>query len=575
MEKNNPVIDQTLFDLKLNEAKFYSDQGLYDEADKIYINLINELKQLPQTKSSDIQIRQLESIRQEYQAKINEDQPAVLKPTELIDDTRLDTLDELLLFSESGYVDIENRHELHQTDDSSNQTSKHKNSMSGQAKISSHKREIEVDDNTDDKIDLFVNEMIIQACQKEATAIHIEPSSISSQAVIRFRVDGICQRYTKISNKFALRVIFKIKVLAKMDITIRARTLGGKIKFKSEQTGAIYLQVTTIPTIGYKEDLVLKFLQVMEPMSLQQLGFLDHTLDPFVKMINKPSGLILVAGHADSGKTTTLHSSLKLINMPEKKIWSAEDPVQISHKGIRQSEVKSHKDSGYPLLLKTFIKTDPDVIMLQEVENHETASLALKASLTGSLLFVGINASSALDTIRKVLEMGVNPVHFADSLLCVLAQRLVRRLCQKCKKPSSSYSFEMLADEFGEDPDGLLSSVDNSSIALYDHDPDGCIHCGYTGYKGRIAIHDLMINTDTIKTLIKEIVAVVPQEPVLTEIVHDGCKDSKSLFQKIDDAVKKMQPLAVRNGSCILKQDGLLKVIAGITDIAEIRRKCL
>ncbi|MBF0258181.1 MAG: Flp pilus assembly complex ATPase component TadA [Desulfamplus sp.] len=536
MEKNKPVIDQTLFDLKLNEAKFYSDQGLYDEADKIYVSLINELKQLPETKSSTIQIRQLESIRQEYRIETKKDKILTKKPHASIDEEAFDLADDLSSISESVYID-----------------------------------ENSFDSNTEDQALLFVNEMIIKACQQDATDIHIEQLINSKDAIIRFRIGGICKIYAEITTKLALHLILKIKIMANMDITVRAKTLYGKIKFKSKETGAIKLSVIAVPTIGSKEDLILKFSKTLEPMTLEALGFTDHNLGLFLgTLYNRSSGLILVAGPADSGVTTLLHSALELINTPEKKICSAEKPVEINHKGVRQTEVQPDKGLDYLSLLKAFIQTNPDAIMLGEIEEHQIASLAIKASLTGNLVFAGLNAINVADAVRKVLEMGVSPIHFADSLLCILSQRVVWRLCEHCRYPSSD-TLEMLVDEFGEDCFGLLNNIDKENIAIYDHCPDGCSDCGYTGYKGRVGIHELLVNSDAIKAVVKESC----DQAFFADSTRNVCKNPKSALQKIDDAVKILKSTAASHKIYSLKQDGILKVIAGITDMAQVRHKCV
>ncbi|MBF0468650.1 MAG: Flp pilus assembly complex ATPase component TadA [Desulfamplus sp.] len=536
MEKNKPVIDQTLFDLKLNEAKFYSDQGLYDEADKIYLQLINELKQLPETKSSNIQIRQLESIRQDYQTETGQDRSKVKKTHPSVDEKMSDLADSLSLVSESVYIE-----------------------------------ESSFDNNTDNQVTLFVNEMIIQAHQRDATAIHIEPLINSRNVIIRFRIGGICKIYTEITNKLALHAIFRIKIMANIDITLRAKTLYGKIRFKSKETGAIDLSVITLPTIGSREDVVLKFSKILEPMTLQALGFTEHNRGLFLDILdNRTSGLILVAGPADSGITTTLHSALELVNTPEKKICSAENPVEIDHKGIRQTEIQPDKGLDYPSLLKAFMLASSDVIMLGDLEEYKTVSLAIKASLTGHLLFGALNALDAADAVRKILETGVNPIHFADSLVCVVAMRVAGRLCEKCRQPSSD-TIQMLADEFGEDPLGFLDNLDKDNIVIYGHCPDGCPDCGYTGYKGKVGIHELLVNSDAIKSVIKD----SSDQAVFAGSTHNGRESQKSALQKIDDAVKILKSTAASHKIYSLKQDGILKVMMGITDMAQIRRKCV
>lgn len=568
MEKSNPVIDQTLFDLKLNEAKFYSDQGLYDEADAIYLNLINTLKQLPETRSSNVQIRQLESMRQEYQTKTEEIKVVIPETSDTMDDLVLD-VDDLAMASEDGYIDDESHKDKYVKDSRFSKSRENQYDRIASAKISSKSHLIS---NTDNQVELFVNEMVVDAYKRGATGIHIEPATNlshlpadSTRATIRFRIDGSCQPYLEVDNKFALHLIFKIKIMAKMDITMRAEPLYGKIRFKSEQTGAMELRVVTVPTIGSKEDLVIRISpHGATPRTLADLGFLDHTLAPFFDMIHKLSGLIIVAGDSGSGKTTTLHSALKLINSPEKKIWSAENPVEIRQKGIRQTEINISKGIDYPILIKAFISANPDIIMLGEIPEYETAALAIKASLTGHLVLAGFNATDVSETVRRVLEMGVNPIHFADSLLCILAQRLVRRLCNECRKPSL-YTLDMLTDQFGEDPLSLLANMDRDNILLYDSNPDGCAHCGYTGYRGLIALHELLINSDAVKLLIKDATCI--------EQLTKSAAPSQSRFQKIDGAVKKLKSDAAGYRLYTFKQDGILKVMEGVTDMAEIGRR--
>ncbi|MBF0411207.1 MAG: Flp pilus assembly complex ATPase component TadA [Desulfamplus sp.] len=553
MEKTTPVIDQTLFDLKLNEAQFYSDQGLYDEADIIYVNLINELKQLPQTKSSSIQIRQLEAIRKEYQTET--------KKNKIIEKCLSDA-DELDVQADS---DPTLRGTELRNGDSSNTDCNNGNIAS----------------DIDYKVAKFINQMILDGFRKSASDIHIEPAINSHSTLIRFRIDGICQPYTEIPNKFASHVIFKIKIMAKMDITMRAKPLYGKIRFKNEQTDSIDLQVTTIPTIGSKEDVAIKFFKASIPVDLKALELLQHNFNAFVQMLNKPSGLIIVSGLSNSGITTTLHSALNLINRPEKKIWSVENQVEITHKSIRQTEVQPEKGLDYPELLKAFMRSDSDVIMAGEMTNYGTASILIRASLIGKLTFAGVNAATVSDTVRKMLEMGINPIHFADSLLCILNQRLIRRLCEKCKLPylkkcTQPYenTIDLIIKEFAKIGDslGLLSQIDKENITLYEHSPYGCEHCDYSGYKGRVAIHELIINSDSIKMLIK---ATTVSDNAFIEKTENGFQDRKNAFEKIDDAVKILESSAARHGIYTLKQDAILKVIAGITDISEIKHNYL
>lgn len=292
--------------------------------------------------------------------------------------------------------------------------------------------------------------------------------------------------------------------------------------------------------------MVLRLLAGGEPMKLNDLGVLDYNLNALLEIIKKPYGLILVVGPTGSGKTTTLHSALNIINTPEKKIWTAEDPVEIDQKGIRQAEVHPKIGLDFAALLRSFLRADPDVIMVGEMRDNETTKTGIEASLTGHLVYSTLHTNNAPETITRLLEMDIDPANFGDSLLGILAQRLGRRLCSKCKQESDNSREELreVLEEFGPDPLGLLNEFDRENIRLYH--PKGCNACGDTGYKGRIGFHELLINNAEVTTLIKQ-----------------------------KASIEEIRETAVRNNMYTLKQDGLLKVLQGITDPAEVRRNCV
>jgi type II secretory ATPase GspE/PulE/Tfp pilus assembly ATPase PilB-like protein len=398
----------------------------------------------------------------------------------------------------------------------------------------------------DSKVIMFVNKMIMDAAQKRASDIHIEPSTHSKNADIRFRVDGICKTYIKIPNNFCRSVISRTKIMARMDITEKRKPLDGKIKFKSKNTGAIELRVATIPTCGNMEDVVLRLLQAGKPMKLTNLGVLDYILEDLLKIIQKSYGLVLVVGPTGSGKTTTLHSALNIINTPERKIWTAEDPVEIDQYGIRQAEVHNAIGLDFATLLRSFLRADPDVIMVGEMRDVETTKTAIEASLTGHLVFSTLHTNNAPETVTRLLEMGIDPTNFADSLLGILSQRLGRTLCKSCKEPVSDQKTEIakLIEEFGEDRMGIIKKYQKKDMIIYQ--PKGCPDCDNTGFLGRVGFHEFLLNNDEIKHKIKQEAGTEP-----------------------------IRQSAVKGGMYTLKQDGILKVFMGLTDLAEVRRTCI
>ncbi len=398
----------------------------------------------------------------------------------------------------------------------------------------------------DSKVVRFVNKMILDAWKKRASDIHIEPSPTTKITQIRFRVDGVCQPYVQIPNVFTRAVVSRIKIMANLDIAEKRLPQDGKIKFKQKGKVLVELRVATVPTVGGHEDVVLRLLHTGTPLKLEELGMSEENLKRFKKIVTQPYGLILVVGPTGSGKTTTLHSALSYINTPDKKIWTAEDPVEITQEGLRQVEVHPKIGLTFARVMRAFLRADPDVIMIGEMRDEETANTGVEASLTGHLVFSTLHTNSAPETITRLLEMGLDPHNFADSLLGVLAQRLVRTLCKKCKEAyhPTEEEFEEIVEEYGREHFKRLGIEYSSDLVLYR--PKGCEACGNTGYKGRIGIHELLINDDSIKVLIKK---RAPTEEI--------------------------RKAAIQNGMTTLKQDGIAKVFKGITDIKEVRRVCI
>ncbi len=391
----------------------------------------------------------------------------------------------------------------------------------------------------------LVNKMIVDAYNRNASDIHIEPRPGKSNSVIRFRVDGACQIYQTIPYTFKRAIISRLKIMSDLDISERRLPQDGKIKFKRYAPLDIELRVASIPTAGGNEDVVLRLLAAGEPIPLEKMGFSERNFAVFMDAISKPYGIALVVGPTGSGKTTTLHAGLHQINKPETKIWTAEDPVEITQEGLRQVQVHPKIGFDFATAMRAFLRADPDVIMVGEMRDHETVSTGIEASLTGHLVFSTLHTNSAPETITRLLDMGMDPFNFADALLCVLAQRLVRTLCKDCKE-----EYHPSKEEY----DGLERAYEGDFKSLgyeYTDDlmlfkPKGCPNCGNTGYRGRTGIHEILDGTDEMKNLIQN-------------------------RAKMEDLRKQ----AVKDGMTTLMQDGIRKVFLGQTDLIQVRKVCI
>jgi len=392
----------------------------------------------------------------------------------------------------------------------------------------------------------LVDQIIVTAYRKNASDIHIEPSPITAKTGVRFRLDGVCQEYVQVPNSMARAVVSRIKVMANLDIAERRLPQDGKIKFKRKGVPPFELRLATLPTAGGHEDAVLRILASAGAMKINEMGLTERNLEVLERTISKPYGLILAVGPTGSGKTTTLHSALGHINKPGIKIWTVEDPVEITQAGLRQVEVKPKIGLDFARVMRSFLRADPDVIMIGEMRDRETASIGIEASLTGHLVFSTLHTNSAPETVTRLLDMGLNPINFSDAFLCVLAQRLARRLCVHCRKEyhPSDKEFEELGTEYGRERFEATKIRYTPELRLYRR--GGCERCSGTGYKGRMGIHELIEGTPRIKGLIK------------------GRGKTEEIFEQ-----------AAQEGTATLKQDGIQKVFLGLTDMGEIRRVCI
>jgi type II secretory ATPase GspE/PulE/Tfp pilus assembly ATPase PilB-like protein len=391
----------------------------------------------------------------------------------------------------------------------------------------------------------LVNKMIVDAYNRGASDIHIEPRQGRANAVVRFRIDGACQIYQTIPYAYKKAMVSRVKIMSDLDIAEKRLPQDGKIKFRRFAPLDIELRVASIPTAGQNEDVVMRLLATGEPIPLDKMGMSERNYQSFIDIITKPYGIVLVVGPTGSGKTTTLHAALAYINKPETKIWTAEDPVEITQDGLRQVQVMPKIGFDFATAMRAFLRADPDVIMVGEMRDHETVSTGIEASLTGHLVLSTLHTNSAPETITRLLDMGMDPFNFADALLGVLAQRLVRTLCQECKEKyhPTQKEFDSLARAYEGDFDSLGFKY-NDDFFLYR--ANGCPNCGNTGYRGRTGIHELLVVNDEMKDLIQ----------------------SRARMEEL-------RPQAIKNGMSTLMQDGIRRICLGLTDLIQVRKVCI
>ena len=392
----------------------------------------------------------------------------------------------------------------------------------------------------------LVDQVIVTAYRKSASDIHIEPSSITKSTTIRFRMDGVCQEYIKVPNSMIKGLISRIKIMSGLDIAEKRLPQDGKIKFKRKGIPVFEIRVATLPTTGGYEDAVLRILGKAGTILIDDMELSKRNLKVLKQVINQPFGLILAVGPTGSGKTTSLHALLNYINKPGVKIWTAEDPIEITQMGLRQVEVRPKIGLDFARVMRSFLRADPDIIMIGEMRDHETASVAIEASLTGHLVLSTLHTNSAPETITRILDMGLNALNFSDSFRGVLAQRLVRRLCTNCREAyyPSDEEIEDILQYYGKEDFQNSGLILNSKTSLYR--TVGCATCSNTGYKGRLAIHELMEGTAPIKKMIKK--------AEITEAIAEQAR---------------------KDGMTNLRQDGIVKALRGIIDLNEVRRVCI
>ncbi len=405
----------------------------------------------------------------------------------------------------------------------------------------------EVVTESDSVIMQIVNKIILDAQAKRASDIHVEPNVVKKNVEVRYRIDGDCAIYQTLPYSYRAAVVSRIKIMSNLDITVRRLPQDGKIKFRKPGGEELELRVATLPTAGGVEDEVMRILsRGGNILPLTSMGMSVRNFKELKGILNKPYGMILVVGPTGSGKTTTLHAALHEINTPDRKIWTAEDPVEITQYGLRQVQVHPKIGLDFATAMRSFLRADPDVIMVGEMRDFETAKIGVEASLTGHLVFSTLHTNSASETIVRLLDMGIDPLNFSDALLGILAQRLVRTLCKNCKETyhPDRKEFDEMVLSYGEEHFRKLNIDYDDKFILYR--PKGCDICDKSGYRGRMAIHELIIATDAVKRLIQKHASV--------EVIRD---------------------LAMEEGMTTLLQDGIYKSIQGATDFKQVRRVCI
>lgn len=400
----------------------------------------------------------------------------------------------------------------------------------------------------------LVNRLIADAIEQRASDIHIETADAPRPVRVRLRIDGDLTRVLELPARYRYALVARLKIMANLDISEHRKPQDGKIDFARFGGARVELRMVTVPTVHGLEDVVLRLLSGLKPMPLDEIGLAERNLAGLRSVMAKPYGLILICGPTGCGKTTTLHSVMRELNTEQRKIWTAEDPVEITQEGLRQVQMNARIGWTFAAAMRTFLRADPDVIMIGEMRDEETARIAVEASLTGHLVMSTLHTNSAPESITRLLEIGLDPFTFSDSLLAILAQRLVRRLCTACRVRElyddaalASLAQQYLASGSAQDQDEapLIArwrrSHGDAHGRLYRYHGAGCAACDGSGYRGRMGLHELMLADDHARELIRH------RAPAA-----------------------QLQAAALAAGMVTLRQDGIEKMLAGLTDLREV-----
>jgi len=393
--------------------------------------------------------------------------------------------------------------------------------------------ETELSDNIDEApVVKFVNKMLVDAIRMGASDLHFEPYEKSFR--VRFRVDGVMQKMANPPVQLASKIAARLKVMSQMDISERRIPQDGRIKLKISKNKAIDFRVNSLPTL-FGEKLVLRILDPSSAMlGIEALGYEPDQQEMFLEALHKPQGMLLITGPTGSGKTVSLYTGINILNTGATNISTAEDPVEINLEGINQVNVNAKVGLTFANALKSFLRQDPDIVMVGEIRDLETAEIAIKAAQTGHMVLSTLHTNSAPETLTRLRNMGVASFNIATSVNLVIAQRLARRLCKNCKKPINVPRQSLLELGFND------TDLDNPDNVIYE--PVGCNECR-EGYKGRVGIYEVMKVSPDISRIIME----------------DG--------NAID-----IKDAALKNGFRDLRRSGILKVLQGVTSIQEMMR---
>ncbi len=389
----------------------------------------------------------------------------------------------------------------------------------------------------------LANQIMAEGYRAGASDIHIEPYTEKKETAVRFRIDGTCSTYMKIPPTYRRAIVSRFKIMANLDIAERRKPQDGKIRFRLDRDKEVELRVATLPTAGGNEDIVMRILTSKSPLPMDKMDCSEAMMVKIKELAERPYGIILCVGPTGSGKTTTLHSILGYINTEERKIWTAEDPIEITQEGLRQVQVHPKIGLTFAAAMRSFLRADPDVIMIGEMRDKETADIAIEASLTGHLVLSTLHTNSAVETITRLLDLGCDSFNFADAMLGVMAKRLCKKTCNNCREPYHPTEQEYLELVRGYGPEywKKLAIEYDESFTLYRG--LGCEACSFTGFKGRIALHELLTGTEEMKAMIQ----------------------TKARPQAL-------LKLAMDQGMTTLVQDGIEKVLAGMTTFKQVRR---